>query len=169
MRGHLFRRWPPVGAARPKSVRRSASGAARSTSTRGTLVPARLLVTKRRDLVRVTVASKLGRAVYFGYTNVYPCDNLALCQAKTLAFAFVLKRNSARRFKGLVWLKTGGHRKCCASSCRRSPTNIKAACKRICSLHRQQESHVNQLREKRYEPIQFFGNVRWCRWAGARP
>ena len=49
------------------------------------------------------------------------------------------------------------------SSCRHLPTSIKAACKRVCFLHRQQESHVDQLREKRYESIQFFGNVRWCR------
>ena len=107
-----------------------------------------MLVTKRRDLVRVTVTSKLERAVYFGYTNVYPCDNLALCQAKTLAFAFVLKRNSERRSKGLVWLKTGGHRKCCASSCKHSPIGIKAVCKRICSPHQQPENPANQLREK---------------------
>lgn len=117
----------------------------RSISTRVAWRATRRLVTNRRDLVRVTVASLLKNVVYFGYTNVYPCDNLPLCQAKTLASVFVLKRNSARRSKGLVWLKTGGHRKCCASSCRHSPTGIKAACKQICSLHRQQESHVDQL------------------------
>ena len=94
---------------------------------------------------------------------IHNCVSMRYCRlmsSKDVGLRIRVEKELREAFQAACLAETGRHRKCCASSCRHSPTDTKAACSRICSRHQQPGSHVNQPREKRYEPIQFFGNVR---------